>query len=120
LVGGNNTATVGSHKARLKIEGAEQIASRVWKRNGGRPSNKFRGIRKCGWREELDGTEFHDLVEWADRVAVPLRPPTALRVTKRRAGGGSGRGTRQRYCGWYNPDQQRSEANPLEPSTNEA
>jgi hypothetical protein len=31
----------------------------------------------------LDGTEFHDLVEWADRVAVPLRPPTALRVAKR-------------------------------------
>ncbi len=31
----------------------------------------------------MDGTEFHDLVEWADRVAVPLRPPTTLRVAKR-------------------------------------
>jgi hypothetical protein len=33
--------------------------------------------------EELNGPEFHNLVERADRVAVPLRPPTALGVAKR-------------------------------------
>ncbi len=31
----------------------------------------------------MNGTEFHNLVEWADRVAVPLRPPTALGVAER-------------------------------------
>jgi hypothetical protein len=67
----------------LKLERAEQIASRIRKGDCGRPSDKSRGIRKCRGREELNGTEFHNLVEWADRVAVPLRPPTALGVAER-------------------------------------
>jgi hypothetical protein len=67
----------------LKLERAEQIASRIGKVNCGRPSDKFRGVGKCRGREELNGTEFHNLVEWADRVAVPLRPPTALGVAER-------------------------------------
>jgi hypothetical protein len=74
--------TVGSQKARLKIEMAKQIVSRVRKRDGGRPSNKFRGIRECRWREELNGPEFHNLVERAGKVAVLLRPSTALGVAK--------------------------------------
>jgi hypothetical protein len=65
----------------LKLERAKQIASRIRKRDCGRPSDKFRGIRKCRGREELNGTD--NLVEWADRVAVPLRPPTALGVAER-------------------------------------
>ena len=77
---GNDAAAVRSEKTGLEIERPEEMTSRVGERDGGGPSDKFGRIRSASRGDELDGAEFHYAVKRADRVVVPLGPPTTQRM----------------------------------------
>jgi hypothetical protein len=70
----------------LKVEGSEEVACWVRKWKGARPSNKLGWVRCLDWRDKLNGTELHDVVDRVDREAIPLGPPAAPRVTQRFVG----------------------------------
>ena len=63
----NDTASIGSKKARLEIKGAKKVASGDRKGNSNGPNNKLRRIRRDtrSRRKELDVTIIHDAVDGA-------------------------------------------------------
>jgi len=84
---GNDAASVGSEETWLEIEGPEKVASRVRERDSDGPSNELGWVWNASGREELDIAEVHNAVSGADRESIPLRPPTASRMTHGLVGG---------------------------------
>jgi hypothetical protein len=66
----------------LEVEGPEEVASGIGEWNGSGPGDKFGWVRGSDGREELDGAEFHNVVDGVDREAIPLWPPAAPRVAE--------------------------------------
>ena len=83
----NNAAMVRGKEAGLEVEVAEEMACRVGERDSGGPGNEFGRVGGPSRGEELDGAEFHNAVERAEREAVPLGPPAASRMTHGFIGG---------------------------------
>jgi hypothetical protein len=76
----DDAAAVRSEEAGLEVEGTEEMASRIGEWDGGGPGDEFGRIRGASRGDELDGAKFHNTVEGADGVAVPLGPPTTQRM----------------------------------------
>ena len=83
----NDAASVGSEETWLKVEGPKKVASRVGERDSDGPSNELGWVWNASRREELDIAKVHNTVSGADQESIPLRPPTASRMTHGLVGG---------------------------------